>query len=333
MKLTSSTLAIAVAIAVFSVTGAGAIVDDGPVPVAEGGCDVPGAANDPRAMEVHLRCILARLGNPIVLPNPFLEDDGAREADQELFNDYCKNVEDALKQLQKLKGADGTADPSAKAAPTAAAVGDAEELIRSTADAVRALTEQLQRIADAPDQAPNGGDPVGCRALFGDDDEGRQAEGDATARGTPCQMLRNAQVDPDARLDDDAFENGAGRKGVNVRLAAHLVPFPRFGSPHIAHERAFTGQVPDGGAHVVTKEFFGLQLRLFWRWVPIYVEPWYPRRRIIGYRRHLYVRWVPCEYIKSIVYQDSDDGSAIVPRISSQTHCDHSLLYFWRYFQ
>lgn len=293
-------------------------------------CGVPGQLDDPRAMEVHLRCLLAGLGNPVVLPNPFNpretdEDKGAADDEEQLFQNYCDTVEDVLRHLEGLKEQIDGRDGGGGKRGTGAAVGDMEELVRSVADAAAAMKGFLE------EAAADGGDDR-CRDLFqpGDDD----AAG-ATRTVQPdeaCRLLRNPAPDGLARPDDADFENGGGEVGIKANLNGHLVPFPRFGSPHKPIERMTSGQVPADGAFVVLKEFFGLRFRLRWRWVPVWQEPWFPRRRIVGYRRRLSLRLVPCEYLKSIVYERSEPGGRVTPNVVVKNWCDHSLLHFWRFF-
>lgn len=308
---------------------ASAVVDPPPEPPTLGErCRVPFMLDDPRSMEVHLRCILATLGNPIVLPNPFTEDEKAKEDEQALYDGYCKAVNEALEHLDNLKGRLGEGPKR----PTGAAVGDLEELIRSSADSVRAFQQALEGLNGREE------DPNRCRDLFTFGEERPDPDG-----GDLCDVLRNPNPDPNDHPDNPNFENGPGARGLTVNVGGHLVPFPRYGTPHAPKERIADGQVPQGGAFVVLKEFFGLRLKLYWRWVPIWQEPWTSRARIIGYRRRLYLRWVPCEYLKSIIYEDHGDdyvkdGEGLVgyrgiqPRVVTRDWCDHSLLGFWRFF-
>ena len=314
---------VAVLVAAVMVAAAGAVDPNQPDtrPVGER-CHVPKELDDPRAMEVHLRCLLASLGNPVVLPNPFNqgvgEDDAeARDAEQALYDAFCNGVQEALDHLGQLKT---QLDASDNKTPTAAAVGDLEELVRSMADAASAMESWLRDAAAAPE-----GDEGFCRDVFEPNEDGTGPTADQA-----CRALRDPTPDLTVRPDDDDAENG--EKGIFANLNAHLIPLPRFGLHHYPKERMTDGQVPDGGAYVVLKEFFGIRFRLHWRWVPIYVEPWYARRRIIGYRRRLYIRLVPCEYLKSIIYERSAAGGAVLPRVVARNWCDYSLLKFWRFF-
>ncbi len=94
-------------------------------------------------------------------------------------------------------------------------------------------------------------------------------------------------------------------------------------------EASYQGEIPKDGSAFVLKEFLGLKLTLVRRPIPIWQEAWYSRRRIIGYRWVYYLQWTPCEYLKSILYHDTDNG--VVPRVHTRQHCDRALLSYWAY--
>lgn len=128
----------------------------------------------------------------------------------------------------------------------------------------------------------------------------------------------------------ELIQGGALRLNDNQEIAltnAARVPV-HFGVRGVP-EASFQGTIPPGGSHVVTKEFLGLRASLVCRPVPIWVEPWYARRRIIGYRRVYYIQYIPCEYIKSIIYTDAHDSVDVDVHVTKQ--CDRELLSFWAY--
>jgi hypothetical protein len=82
---------------------------------------------------------------------------------------------------------------------------------------------------------------------------------------------------------------------------------------------------------VWTKEFFGWMPRLFRRRLPIYAEPWYRRNsRIIGYRIIWYIRWVPVEYLKSIIHQ-LDSNGRVEMKIEQKLVTDSQLANMWAF--
>ena len=95
------------------------------------------------------------------------------------------------------------------------------------------------------------------------------------------------------------------------------------------HESTFQGTLNAGGSAFVLKEFMGLKSILVCRAIPIWQEPWYSRRRIIGYKRIYYLKLIPCEYLKSILYKDTPNG--IIKSIKTTQHCDRALMSFWNY--
>lgn len=102
------------------------------------------------------------------------------------------------------------------------------------------------------------------------------------------------------------------------------LPF-KFGRRGVV-ERTFQSELPLKGGAVVLKEFAGIRAYVVCRFIPIWAEPWTSRRRLIGYRRVYHIRYYPCEYLKSIIYDAEKD-----PRVHTMWHCDRGLLSFWNY--
>lgn len=94
-------------------------------------------------------------------------------------------------------------------------------------------------------------------------------------------------------------------------------------------EASYQINVPHDGSAVVLKEFLGLKSILVCRSIPIWQEPWSSRRRIIGYKRVYYLKFVPCEYLKSITYKDTSAG--VKMDVNTRQHCDRALLSYWNY--
>ena len=95
------------------------------------------------------------------------------------------------------------------------------------------------------------------------------------------------------------------------------------------HETSYQGSMQPGGSAFVLKEFMGLKAILVCKYIPIWQEAWYSRRKIIGYKRVYYLKYVPCEYLKSIIYKDTIKG--VEKYVKTIQHCDHALLSYWNF--
>jgi hypothetical protein len=95
------------------------------------------------------------------------------------------------------------------------------------------------------------------------------------------------------------------------------------------HETSYQGSMQPGGSAFVLKEFMGLKAILVCKYIPIWQEAWYSRRKIIGYKRVYYLKYVPCEYLKSIIYKDTIKG--VEKFVKTIQHCDHALLSYWNF--
>lgn len=95
------------------------------------------------------------------------------------------------------------------------------------------------------------------------------------------------------------------------------------GARETAHEVSY----PKGGVAAVVEKFMGGKFVLVCRRIPIWGEAWFSRRRIIGYKRVYFFRYLPCEYIKAVIFRgESDDFT-----VSSKEVCDYALLKYWNY--
>lgn len=142
-----------------------------------------------------------------------------------------------------------------------------------------------------------------------------------------AQNLREAQVlNPNKPLPTHI------RELLHHGLASPLMPTRRFGNRRTPSEVTKECIVRKDAPCVIMKEFFGWQPRLFRRILPIYQEPWARRvSRIIGYRVVWFIRWVPVEYLKTIVHSLDDTGDVQV-RVKKNLVMDIELTNFWGFF-
>ena len=85
-------------------------------------------------------------------------------------------------------------------------------------------------------------------------------------------------------------------------------------------------------ACIITKESFGVKAVLFHRIIPIYPEPWDVRESpIIGHEVVWYIRWIPAEHIKTIIYE-KDTSGRIRTRIRQHDVLMPGLSKFWSFY-
>ena len=85
-------------------------------------------------------------------------------------------------------------------------------------------------------------------------------------------------------------------------------------------------------ACIITKESFGVKAVLFHRIIPIFQEPWDVRDSpIIGHEVVWYIRWIPAEHIKTIIYEHDTSGR-IRTRIRQHDILMPGLTKFWNFY-
>ena len=67
------------------------------------------------------------------------------------------------------------------------------------------------------------------------------------------------------------------------------------------NEDIFKDVIGPNECHVVVKEIHGLKAKLRCKVIPIWVEPWWTRRTIVGYKKVWWIEYVPAEFIKRIL--------------------------------
>lgn len=77
---------------------------------------------------------------------------------------------------------------------------------------------------------------------------------------------------------------------------------------------------------------FGLKAKLYRRIISAYQEPWDVRESpIIGRKVVWYIRWVPAEHIKSIIYEQGPTGG-VTMRIEQRDVLMPGLSKMWSFF-
>ena len=90
-------------------------------------------------------------------------------------------------------------------------------------------------------------------------------------------------------------------------------------------------------ACLITKESFGVKAVLFHRIITIYQEPWDVRvSPIIGHEVVWFIRWIPAEHIKTIIYDKnplaSPGGNTVRMRIRQNDILMPGLSKFWSFY-
>ncbi len=140
--------------------------------------------------------------------------------------------------------------------------------------------------------------------------------------GDGCQFLE-ADDEGGARVDDvlaDAFSR-------QVRS-----PFPIFTQGGFEPNEVVIDipALSDGQCAAAVKEFFGVKAVVTAREIPIWVEPWFARARIVGTKTVFALEFIPAEYIKTISVCNT--SGAIQTNVDAVTVHDRGLSHFWKFF-
>ena len=95
---------------------------------------------------------------------------------------------------------------------------------------------------------------------------------------------------------------------------------------------SFSNFSSHSSACIITKESFGVKAVLFHRIIPIYQEPWDVRESpIIGHQVVWYIRWMPAEHIKTIIYEQDASGRVRM-QIRQNDVLMPGLSKFWSFY-
>lgn len=96
-------------------------------------------------------------------------------------------------------------------------------------------------------------------------------------------------------LDPNSKE---AKKLAGQTIRSFSQPYPKNYQPQ---EMVKSDVIGANQCQVVLKEFHGMILKIQCKIIPIWVEPWYSRAKIVGYKKIWYIEYVPAEFIKRIV--------------------------------
>jgi hypothetical protein len=90
-----------------------------------------------------------------------------------------------------------------------------------------------------------------------------------------------------------------------------------------------TDPLAPGECAAVVKEIQGIKVVVTRRLIPIWVEPWFARARIVGFRSVWIWEFVPAEFIKTISV--CNNNGLLNTTVSTQVVLERELMHFWRF--
>lgn len=173
--------------------------------------------------------------------------------------------------------------------------------------------------------------------------EAMQVVGAETAQCDPnnpeeCEKIADTDMPGGMEIVDDRGRGGP--PGREDRAGSHFVR--RVRSPFfVGHgltgrddipEKVITpGALARGDCAPVVKEAKGIVAIVRPIVVPIWVEPWFARARIVGFRTIWVWEFVPAEFIKTITY--CNEGGEVSKDVHNQVVLERELMHFWRFFR
>lgn len=116
------------------------------------------------------------------------------------------------------------------------------------------------------------------------------------------------------------------------QLRSPFVPLPFLHPLHGPEEVVTHDVIGINECMVVVKEIQGMKVRLVAKILPVWVEPWSSRRRIVGTKVVWCVEYVPAQFIKKVV-TCNDCCNEIKNEIFTEIIEHPELLHFWRFFK
>lgn len=156
------------------------------------------------------------------------------------------------------------------------------------------------------------------------------AQCDPAVGGAACDAL---QAGDDIMNEWDVSGIGTGGVGgLGRRFVGSPFPFfaPGFHFDGGTEATIVTEALAPGEMAVVLKEIRGVVAQIRPIQVPIWREPWFSRRAIIGYRTVWVWEFLPAEFIKTISM--TNDAGTLKTSIAQRVVIDRGLLHFWRFF-
>src|SRR5881397_44922 len=90
-----------------------------------------------------------------------------------------------------------------------------------------------------------------------------------------------------------------------------------------------TQPLADGQCAAIVKEIQGIKVVVTARLIPIWVEPWFARARIVGLKTVWTWEFVPAEFLKTISV--CNDAGTVTTNVSTQVVLERQLMEFWRF--
>jgi len=119
------------------------------------------------------------------------------------------------------------------------------------------------------------------------------------------------------------------------QIRAPFIPLPFLPLPYVHYgpEEAIENAVVGiNQCMVVLKEIQGMKVRLVPIELPVWIEPWYARRAIVGYVVVWIVEFVPSQFLKRVV-TCNDCCNKITTQVLTEVVEHPELLDFWSYFR
>jgi len=139
---------------------------------------------------------------------------------------------------------------------------------------------------------------------------------------------------------DPVLEPNQAKRSEIIGFGAREVRNPFFWWPHtqkVPHENSFViPPLKEGECSAIVKEWNGLKVVIRPIRIPIWVEPWYARRKIVGFRIVWIWEWVPVEYLKTISICKAahcDGGSGLTQTINTVLVKERQLLHIWGFWK
>ena len=225
-----------------------------------------------------------------LVPLPTNTDGDQQDPDEQDFGEFQGRMDEAIEALRKHINSSTTGTDQTKAD-----AAEARNFLQLVQEATQVIAGQTA-FCDPTDPGNLTGN--GCQFLEADDEGG-------------------------SRVDDvlsDVFSR-------QVRS-----PFPIFTRGGFEPNEVVIDipALSDGQCAAAVKEFFGVKAVVTAREIPIWVEPWFARARIVGTKTVFALEFIPAEYIKTISV--CNNAGSIETNVNAVTVHDRGLSHFWKFF-
>lgn len=252
---------------------------------------------DEQAHEQAIDEIMESLFTSNLVPLPTDTNGDQQDPDEQDFQEHMRRMDEAIDALSKHVNKPGLGNDNTKAD-----AADARNFLQLTQEALRVIAGQT---------------------AFCNPENGEPREGIAELTGPGCQFLE--ANDEGGRVVDDVLQDIFSRQ---VRS-----PFPIIFEGDLSPNEVVinTGPLADGECAAAIKEFQGIKAVVTARQLPIWVEPWFSRARIVGFKTVWTFEFVPAEFIKTISV--CNNGGSLETTVDSFVVHDRELMNFWRFIR